>query len=264
MKVKLILGALLILSFVLAGCAPQAAEVTEAPQAAQPTTDPYAAGSDDMSAAAAVEIGDQAIEAGTITVAKVIAAVDGWIVIHTEADGKPGPVIGYAAVLAGESTDIEVSVDESQATPKLFAMLHIDEGTKGTYEFPGADAPAKNGEEVVMQAFNLASGSPSVTAADQAILDGSVVIDSAFMTAPGWVVIHTEADGKPGPVIGYAALPAGESTAVKVTVDAAQATPGLFAMLHIDAGTLGTYEFPGDDAPVKEGDAIVMVRFNLK
>lgn len=262
MKHKLALSALLALTLLLAACAPKAAPATEA------TTDPYAASSaDTTSTTASVEIGDQAIEDGTVTVAKVNAAVDGWLVIHIEADGKPGPVIGYAQVPAGESKDVKVTIDPAMATAKMFAMLHVDEGVKGTYEFPGADAPVKDGEMIVMQAFNQVEAmmsTPAVVANEQSVVDGTVTIASAYMSVPGWLVIHIEADGKPGPVIGYVALPAGESKDIKVTIDTAQATPKLFAMLHIDAGVAGTYEFPGDDAPVKDGEMIIMVPFNIK
>ena len=267
MKNKFALSAVLAFALLLAACAPKTAPATEAP-AMEATMDPYAASTTEpMAETASVEISDQAIEhGGVVTVAKVNAVVDGWIVIHVEADGKPGPVIGYAAVPAGESTDVKVTVDPSMATAKMFAMLHIDEGVKGTYEFPGADAPVKNGDMVVMQAFNQVEAmmsAPSVVAVDQPIVDGTVTIASVYMTAPGWLVIHIEADGKPGPVIGYVQLPAGESKDVKVTIDATQATGKLFAMLHIDAGVVGTYEFPGDDAPVKEGDMIIMIPFNV-
>ncbi len=271
MKHKLTLSALLALTLLLAACAPKATpamEATEAP-AMEATTDPYAASSaDTMSITASVEISDQAIEHGAVTVAKVNAAVDGWLVIHIEADGKPGPVIGYVQVPAGESTDVKVTIDPAMATAKMFAMLHVDEGVKGTYEFPGADAPVKDGDMIVMQAFNQAEAMmmsvPAVVANEQSIVDGTVTVASAYMEVPGWLVIHIEADGKPGPVIGYVALPAGESKDIKVTIDAAQATPKLFAMLHIDAGVAGTYEFPGADAPVKDGEMIVMVPFNIK
>jgi hypothetical protein len=276
MKNKFALSATLAFTLLLAACAPRAMEepvtevpVTEVPATEVPATaDPYAAsGGDATSTTASVEISDQAIENGAVTVAKINAAVDGWIVIHVEADGKPGPVIGYAQVPAGESTDVKVTIDPTLATTKMFAMLHVDEGIKGTYEFPGADAPVKDGEIIVMQAFNQEEAwlsAPSVVAIDQSIVDGTVTIASAFMDVPGWMVIHIEADGKPGPVIGYVQLPAGESKDIIVTIDASQVTPKLFAMLHVDAGVAGTYEFPGDDAPVKDGDAIVMVPFAIK
>ncbi|MFN3741406.1 MAG: hypothetical protein ACK4VW_01895 [Anaerolineales bacterium] len=103
----------------------------------------------------------------------------------------------------------------------------------------------------------------SVTVSDQPIVEGSVIIQEARIDRAGWVVIHVEAEGKPGPVIGYTAIPAGTSTNVKVSVEASKATPTLFAMLHYDEGASGTYEFPGADVPVKVGDQIVMMRFNV-
>ena len=47
-------------------------------------------------------------------------------------------------------------------------------------------------------------------------------------------------------------------------LDLTGATGTLYAMLHTDAGTAGTYEFPGDDKPVSVDDAIVMTRFSLQ
>jgi hypothetical protein len=265
MKMKFALGTFLVLSLVLAACQPRTAPATEVPTL-ELTTDPYAAGTPDApSGAVSVEVSDQAIDQGTVTVATVNAVEDGWVVIHTEADGKPGPVIGYTQIPAGESTDVKVAVDTSQATPNLFAMLHVDEGAKGTYEFPGADVPVKEGDMIVMKAFNQAeatNSAPYISAEDQPIVDGTVWV-AAAMDVPGWVAIHADADGKPGPVIGYAQIPGGEWKDLKITVDESQATATLYAMLHVDAGVAGTYEFPGDDVPVKDGDMIVMVPFEI-
>lgn len=213
----------------------------------------------------AVEVMDQEIAGGSVTIPSVTMAEDGWVVIHTaNAEGKPGPVIGYAQVPAGTSNDIAVNLEAEKATPKLFAMLHIDAGTLGTYEFPGDDAPVKDGDAVVVKPFSLSGLKASVAASDQEITNGTVTIDSAYLLQSGFVVIHTaNEEGKPGPVIGYAALPAGPSAGVAVNIEADKATPKLFAMLHIDAGNAGVYEFPGDDVPVTEGDAVVLTPFNI-
>lgn len=108
-----------------------------------------------------------------------------------------------------------------------------------------------------------AQGTPTIEVMDQTVQDSTVTISRVVATQPGWVVIHIDQDGKPGPVIGHAAVPAGESTDVKVQIDVSQATERLWAMLHVDAGTMGEYEFPGPDAPVKVGDEIVMAPFNV-
>ena len=44
---------------------------------------------------------------------------------------------------------------------------------------------------------------PSVTVADQEIVDGKVTIAEVVSDGPGWLVIHAQADGKPGPILGY-------------------------------------------------------------
>src|SRR5260221_5156024 len=65
--------------------------------------------------------------------------------MHTMSAADKGPVIGHAAVEAGYNEDVMVKIDDPKAiTDQVSAMLHIDAGTKGTYEFPGADAPVKD------------------------------------------------------------------------------------------------------------------------
>jgi len=213
-----------------------------------------------------VEVSDQDASSGSITVDQVAAADPGWIVIHTEADGAPGPIVGYAAVNAGKNSQVEVDIDLEAATEKLFAMLHLDAGTLGSYEFPGDDVPVKAGDAVVMAPFMITKAevslSPSVSVSDQET-SGKVSIAEIIAADPGWIVIHTEADGAPGPIVGYAAVNAGKNSQVEVEIDLEAATEKLFAMLHLDAGTPGSYEFPGDDVPVKAGDAVVMAPFMI-
>lgn len=267
MKHKLlIVSGLLALSLILAACGQGSAQAADVPQPvpASDTPKPAATEIPTEPVIPAVEVMDQEIASGGVMVPSVIMDVDGWVVIHTtNAEGKPGPVIGYAPVPAGSSSNVKVGIETDQVTPQLFAMLHVDAGVAGTYEFPGDDVPVKNGDAIVMKPFNLTGLEAAVSVSDQEVKAGSVTIDSAFMLQPGWVVIHTtNAEGKPGPVIGHAALPAGPSQEVPVSIEADQATPQLFAMLHVDVGTLGTYEFPGDDVPVMNGDIVVMAPFN--
>jgi plastocyanin len=214
----------------------------------------------------AVEVMDQEIVNDSVIIPSVTMDRNGWVVIHTtSAEGTPGPVIGHAPVSAGTNGNVAVSIQADLATPQLFAMLHTDAGNTGTYEFPGDDGPVKNGDNIVMKPFNLNGLQASISVSDQEAMDGSIVVDSAFMLQSGWVVIHTTSEeGGPGPVVGYAPLPAGPSTDVTVSIDVEQSTPQLFAMLHIDAGETGTYEFPGDDGPVREGDAVVMEPFAIE
>ena len=66
------------------------------------------------------------------------------------------------------------------------------------------------------------------------------------------------------PVVGHAAIPEGDSKDVVITLDTPVATGvSLWPMLHTDAGTIGTYEFPGPDGPVKNGADIVMKKITV-
>jgi heme/copper-type cytochrome/quinol oxidase subunit 2 len=104
---------------------------------------------------------------------------------------------------------------------------------------------------------------PAVTVNDQAVQDSRLTIAEVVSEGPGWLVIHLNADGKPGAVIGYAAVKDGENKDVVVAVDAKRATGGLFAMLHTDAGVVGTYEFPGPDVPAMAAGGMVNVPFKV-
>lgn len=109
-----------------------------------------------------VMVSDQALKDNTITIDKVVYDQQGWIVIHKDADGKPGPVIGWAAIQPGENTNVVVTLKESlMGATKLWAMLHTDAGTVGAYEFPGADVPVKMGDAIVMSPFTV-SPAPAI------------------------------------------------------------------------------------------------------
>ncbi len=104
---------------------------------------------------------------------------------------------------------------------------------------------------------------PGVVVADQKIVDGHVVIQRVTSDGPGWIMIHADANGAPGPVLGYAAVPAGTSSDVQVAIDVKLATPVLYAMLHKDVGVAGKMEFPGVDAPVFVNGKIVSPSFTV-
>lgn len=98
-----------------------------------------------------VTVGDQTSGGTTITVTQVTAAEPGWLVIHANADGKPGPVLGQASVPAGTTDNVVVTLNTPLGeTAPVWAMLHVDAGTVGTYEFPGADGPVMVNDTIVM------------------------------------------------------------------------------------------------------------------
>jgi plastocyanin len=255
-----LLTTLSMLAVLLTACGGSAPEDTPTPEMPTdaPTETPQAI-------IPAVTVADQDASSGTVTVPEVTAAQLGWMVIHADADGSPGPVIGYTQVQEGENPNVTVDIDLDAATETLYAMLHLDAGTPGTYEFPGDDVPVKVDDSVVVKPFTvtLPEITPSVTVEDQDASSGTVTVPEVTAAQLGWMVIHADADGSPGPVIGYTQVQKGENANVTVDIDLDAATETLYAMLHLDAGTPGTYEFPGDDVPVKVDDSVVVKSFTV-
>jgi hypothetical protein len=108
--------------------------------------------------------------------------------------------------------------------------------------------------------------SPSDIVADDQTSDGTTItVASVTLPSPGFIAVHGNSDGQPGPVIGNSELlPAGTSTNVVVTLDLAlTATDMVFPMVHIDMNSNGVYEFfPPDetiDSPGTFADGSVAV-----
>ncbi|HSM56705.1 MAG TPA: SH3 domain-containing protein [Candidatus Sulfomarinibacteraceae bacterium] len=173
------------------------------------------------------ELGDDAM----VTVPRVDSEVDGWLVIHAEADGAPGPVIGYTAVSAGANENVSVEVDLEGVTPTLYAMLHQDTGEMGVYEFPDADPPVRVDDQVVVRPFTLTDMEE----------DGAVTFPADVVTATTLVNLNL----REGPGLGFAildTLPAGsivgftgfmDATGDWVQVDAADGPTGWVASQYL-------------------------------
>ena len=246
---------------------PEPTEEPEPTATSEPEPEPTATEEMDM-AAGGLEVEDQDLTAdNTVTIPLVESEGDGWLVIHSDNGGAPGPVIGFAAVSAGSNEDLAVTIDPAGGTDTVHAMLHVDEGIAGVYEFPGPDAPARDaGDNIVMAPFAL-GGLPddAVSVVDQLASDANtVVVPAVRASADGWIVIHSDNNGAPGPVAGFAPVTAGANHNIAVELDPAVATETLHAMLHVDAGVAGEYEFPGDDGPVMDaGGSVVMLPFQV-
>ena len=106
---------------------------------------------------------------------------------------------------------------------------------------------------------------PAVMAADQDVSNGIVSADMITATENGWLVVHrTDAEMKPGPVVGYAPLRAGENTDVAAILQE-EVAPGdmLMLMVHSEAGgtSTGVFEYTlgaTEDGPIRVDDQLVM------
>lgn len=107
-----------------------------------------------------VVVRDQPVFGSTIMVDEAVAPQEGWLVVHeVSAEGKPivHQAVGKIQIPAGASTSVSIKLTEPvQLGDQLTVMLHIDEGVKGSYEFPsGADLAVKVADQIVTTAFNV-------------------------------------------------------------------------------------------------------------
>ncbi len=132
-------------------------------------------------------------------------------------------------------------------------------GMSGVITVTAADSGSEDGAEDESDTTG-AEVTGSLTLADQSGDGSSVVVAEATLTGTdGWIVVHADDGGAPGPVIGHVALPEGTSSDVEVALDQAlTADATVWPMLHIDAGEVGVYEFPGADGPVTADGSVVV------
>lgn len=104
-----------------------------------------------------VEAMDQDVSGGTVTASKVMAEVNGWLVVHrTDAEMKPGPVVGHAPLRKGETADVAAILTEAvNPGDMLMLMIHAEEGgmQTGIFEYTlGAkeDGPIRVDGKLVM------------------------------------------------------------------------------------------------------------------
>ena len=172
-----------------------------------------------------VAVSDQLSVDGTVTVDSVFSPLAGWLVIHATVNGELGPAVGIAPVQGGLNEDVSVAIDTLGATPALVAMLHADTNTVGVFEFPlveGADLPVMDNGAVVQMPFNVTA----LQVWDQQVNSDTVVVGSAIVEQDGWVVIHADNGGQPGPVLGSWQVRAGTNPAVRVPIQVEGRTPG--------------------------------------
>lgn len=99
---------------------------------------------------------DQVSDGTTITVAAAeIDGAPGWIAVHSDVNGAPGPVLGTAQLDEGSNHDVKVTLTKPlEASASVWPMIHVDDSKLGSYEFPavaGADLPVTDGKMPVMK-----------------------------------------------------------------------------------------------------------------
>lgn len=137
--------------------------------------------------------------------------------------------------------------------PKMMATIVVQEA--------GAAAKPAQPAQPAQQAQPAADSKAALEADNQAIVNNSITVKEVYADQDGWMVVHVDDNGKPGKVIGQTAVKKGETNNVVVPLTEPVANGAkLWPMLHIDAGTIGTYEFPGPDVPAKDAAGMVVMK----
>jgi predicted lipoprotein with Yx(FWY)xxD motif len=223
-----------------------------------------------------VKVSDQQIQNGTVKIDDVVSAGPGWIVVYTVNNNQPDQPVGYAHLNDGDNPNVIVKIDTTKPVDSLYALLHVDAGTIGTYEFPGPDVPVMTGVQMISGLFRTnanavanaptqSSGpTPAITISDQAIHDGAVVVNHVVSVGESWVVIHpANPDGSYGDMIGATAVHNGVTDHVIVHIDLRRVTKLLFGMLHVNVSKAAVPQFPGVDVPVMVGGQMLLPQFHI-
>lgn len=129
------------------------------------TTDGDAGGTDadggTLATGGDVAVGDQTTDGVTLLVdATTLEGGPGFVVIRVDIDGAPGPVLGHAAIEEGDSTEIEVVLDQPiEGEIDLWAVLHVDADGDRELDYPdGGDVEVQVDGTAVQEAFTATRG----------------------------------------------------------------------------------------------------------
>lgn len=204
-------------------------------------------------------------DAGELQIVSVVAPEDGWLVLYAMTDGALGEVLGFTAVTTGLNQNLTLTIDPQLATPTLGAVLHSDLGESGEFEFPdGPDVPLEWESAQIATTFDLdfQLSEPVIEVAEQAVgEDGVVRVASVLLPQAGWLAIHGEADGRPGPVLGVVPVAAGRHEAIAITIPWREGTPTLYAALYADNGEPLHFDYQAEDEPLLASGEPVVTAF---
>jgi hypothetical protein len=240
----------------------------------------------------ALEVADQTGPVGQITVGRVRAPGDSWVVVATPATlDAPSAIVGVAHVGPGEHRGVVVPLEAGVAlNQQLVITLHADRGEAGRFEFdesrfdtspdkpyyadgvPVTATAIKDGAALSLaagagsspaQEVRAAPGSAVIEVAGRLTVIDQLVIDKVVAPGPSWVAVYLVADdGKPSALAGHVAVGAGETLGVTVPIAADMTlTDKILVALHADLGAAGVFEYtPGDfsgsiDKPYAAGEA---------
>jgi hypothetical protein len=132
---------------------------------------------------------------------------------------------------------------------------------------PVAAGTVASGSSAVPEVGAAGTHGAHVMVGNQAVSDGTVVVETLSTAAPGFVVLRADDDGDPGDPVGHSAVPAGQfqtDVPVRVDADVWEGWTGnrtLRAMVHHDDGD-GTFD-PDEDRSMADRESAAETAFEL-
>ncbi len=217
--------------------------------------------------------------ADRITVKRVLAPADGWVVVRSTL--PTGGVLGATRVSRGESSNVEVRLDATDDA-QVIVGLHVDRGQRGSLDFD-PNRPARSNDKLVLvnrrpleQTVALEGwgrDAPphevSLLVEDQPGVRGALKVRQVLSPGPAWVSVNLIENGLPGAQVGLAAV-SGEVFELAVPLKKVALTDELVVTLFADDGAPGIFEFRYDrpresvDQPYKTADTVVSERVRVR
>ncbi len=186
-----------------------------------------------------------------ITVERVISDGPGWIAVSYQLDeDTQGNIIGFAHLEDGINGPVAITILTDLATPKLFLQLHRDTGDLGEFGFPGGDPVVLLAGRQKLFTVDTTSGNYLISQDQAPVTDDdqtTVTLPYTVSDISMWVVIRADKAGQPGAVLGQALVGPGINRGIVIPIDLARATSLLHAVLHVDNGEAGVFEFVEND-----------------
>ncbi|HFQ92775.1 MAG TPA: hypothetical protein ENK32_02105 [Anaerolineae bacterium] len=215
-----------------------------------------------------ISVADQPLtDDGEITIAGIVSPQPGWAVVYAMDDaGELGQILGTAPVETGVNKALTLTIDPMQASQTMTAILHVDEGESGAFEYPdGPDIPLQWEGGLIADTFNLdfQVTLPNITVSAQEIgEDGLVTIESVTAPQPGWLVIQADDHGELGAYLGSAPLQEGLNRNLTIPIAWREGTPTLYAVFYEDNGRPQRLDIPGEDVPLTSNGQPVLEAFS--
>ena len=188
-------------------------------------------------------------DAGYLRVDSVRSKGDGWIAVY---DGTKEHLLGFKAIPAGLSEDVDVFIQWHNATTDLNVYLLSDLGNAREFE-DGTDRPMEAAGEIVTAEISV--GLPAEIVIFDQPMETSALIGRVTSPVDGYVAAFGDSDGDgfPNTIIGSAPITKGLTEYLAVPLDSGIVTTQTIFSIYTDSDGDGAFDY-FEDEPVLFAD----------